>query len=134
MTFTATKTTTEKKSLGLASATELVSPSNSYSSIAFSFSSLRVTHGTFQYVCELVREDLQKQQTRMRGPISVEERVGLALWRLATSNSYRSCGLQFGYGKLSAKYICSEFERALLRMKDQFIKFPLTRQEITEKG
>ena len=69
----------------------------------------------------------------MRVPISVEERVGLALWRLATGNSYRSCGLQFGYGKSTAKYISNEFERALLRMKDQFIKFPLTRQEITDK-
>ena len=69
----------------------------------------------------------------MRAPISVEERVGLALWRLATGNSYRSCGLQFGYGKSTAKYICSEFERALLRMKDQFINFFLTRQAITEK-
>ena len=87
----------------------------------------------FEYLCDLVRADLQKQQTRMRAPISVEERVGLALWRLATGNSYRSCGLQFGYGKSTAKYICNEFERALLRMKDQFIKFPLTRQEITDK-
>ena len=93
----------------------------------------RVTHETFEYLCDLVRADLQKQQTRMRAPISVEERVGLALWRLATGNSYRSCGLQFGYGKSTAKYICNEFERALLRMKDQFIKFPLTRQEITDK-
>ena len=54
----------------------------------------RVTHETFEYLCDLVRADLQKR-TRMRAPISVEERVGLALWRLATGNSYRSCGLQF---------------------------------------
>ena len=93
----------------------------------------RITHATFEYLCDLIRADIQKQHTRMRVPISVEERVGLALWRLATGNSYRSCGLQFGYGKSTAKCICSEFERALLRRKDQFIKFPLTRQEITEK-
>ena len=93
----------------------------------------RVTHETFEYLCDLVRADLQTQKTQMRAPISVEETVGLALWRLATGNSYRSCGLQFGYGKSTAKYICSEFEHALLRMKDQFVKFPLTRQEITDK-
>lgn len=29
--------------------------------------------------------------------------------------------------------MCSEFERALLQVQDQFIKFPLTRQEITDK-
>ena len=38
-----------------------------------------VTHESFEYLCDLVRADLQKQQTRMRAPISVEERVGLAL-------------------------------------------------------
>ena len=31
------------------------------------------------------------------------------------------------------KYTYSEFKCTLLRMKDQFIKFPLTRQKITEK-
>jgi len=83
----------------------------------------RVTHETFEYLCDLVRADLEKRQTRMRAPISVEERVGLALWRLATGNIYRSCGLQFGYGKSTAKYIGNESERALIRMKDQFVKF-----------
>ena len=52
----------------------------------------RVTRQRFEYLCDLVRADLQKQHTRMRVPVSVEERVGLALWRLATGNSYRSCG------------------------------------------
>ena len=93
----------------------------------------RITHATFEYLCDLIRADIQKQHTRMRVAISVEEKVGLALWRLATGNSYRSCGLQFGYGKSTAKCICGEFELTLLRRKDQFIKFPLTRQEITEK-
>lgn len=44
----------------------------------------RVTRTTFEYLCDLVRPDLQKQYTRMRSPVSVEERVGLALWRIAT--------------------------------------------------
>ena len=66
----------------------------------------------------------------MRTPVSVEERVGLALWRIATGNSFRSCGLQFGYGKSTAKYICEEFDSALARRKDQFIQFPVAREEI----
>ena len=32
----------------------------------------------------------------------------------------------------TAKTICAEFEVCLLRLKDQFIKFPLTRQELQE--
>ena len=68
----------------------------------------------------------------MRSPVSVEERVAVALWRLATGDSFKSCGLQFGIGMSTAKTICAEFELCLLRLKDQFIKFPLTRQELQE--
>ena len=76
---------------------------------------------------------MQKQETRFRVPVSVEERVGLALWRLATGNSYRSCGLQFGLGKSTVKIICSEFEQAIFDLKDHFIKFPLTIEKNREK-
>ena len=93
----------------------------------------RVTRETFEYLRDLVRANLQKQDTRFRVPVSVEERVGLALWRLATGNSYRSCGLQFGLGKSTAKIICSEFEQAVFDLKDRFITFPLTNEEIGEK-
>ena len=92
-----------------------------------------VTQETFEFLCDLVRVKLQKQQTSFRVPVSVEERVGLALWRLATGNSYRSCGLQFGLGKSTAKVICSEFEQAIFDLRDRFIKFPLTSEENGEK-
>ena len=92
----------------------------------------RVTRPTFNALCDLVRGDLQKQHTRMRSPVSVEERVAVALWRLATGDSFKSCGLQFGIGMSTAKTICAEFELCLLRLKDQFIKFPLRRQELQE--
>ena len=75
-----------------------------------------------------------KSTTRgLDSPVSVEERVGLVLWRLATGNSYRSCGLQFGLGKSASKGICSEFEQAMFNLKDRFIKFPVTIQEIRNK-
>ena len=94
---------------------------------------VRVTHETFEYLCDLVRVNLQKQHTRFRFPVSVEERVGLVLWRLATGNSYRRCGLQFDLGKSASKGICSEFEQAVFNLKDRFIKFPVTIQEIRNK-
>lgn len=68
----------------------------------------------------------------MRSPVSVEARVAVALWRLATGDSFKSCGMQFGNGMSTAKTICAEFEISLLRLKDQFTKFPLTRQELQE--
>ena len=52
------------------------------------------------------------------------------MWRITTGNSFRSCGLQFGYGKSTAKGICEEFKKALARKKDQFMQFPVTREDI----
>ena len=92
----------------------------------------RVTRPTFNALCDLVRGDLQNQHTRMRSPVSAEETVGLALWRLATGDSCKSCGLQFGLGMSTAKTICAEFERSLLRLNDPFVQFPLTRQDVQE--
>ena len=60
-------------------------------------------------------------------------KIALALLRLATGNSYRSCGLQFGLGKSPLKSICSEFEEAVFNLKNHFIKFPLTIWEIWKK-
>ena len=68
----------------------------------------------------------------MPSPVSVEERVAVALWRLAKGDSFKTCGLQFGIGMSTAKTICAEFDLCLLRLKDQFIKFPLTREELQE--
>ena len=70
----------------------------------------RVTRPTFDALCDLLRGDLQKQRTRMRSPVSVEVTVGVGLWRLATGDSFKSCGLQFGLGMSTAKTICAEFE------------------------
>ena len=90
----------------------------------------RATRPTFNALYDLIRGNLQKQHTRMRLPVSVQAGVAVALWMLATGDSFKSCGLQFGTGMSTAKTICSEFELSVLRLKDQFIKFPLTRQEL----
>ena len=47
-------------------------------------------------------------------------------------NSHRSCGLQFGLGKSSAKVVFREFEEALCRNKDVFNRFPYTTDEDQE--
>ena len=90
----------------------------------------RVTRPTFETICDLLRADLQRQHTRMREPVSVEKRVAVSLWRFAIGNSFKTCGLQFGLGKSTAKTVCCGFENALISRKDQFIYFPLTRRDI----
>ena len=93
----------------------------------------RISRQTFEYLCDLLRPDLQRQDTRMRKATTVEKQVLVGLWRFATGNSFRNCGQQFGLGKSTAKEACNSFEEALLSRKDAFIKFPSTGREVKEK-
>ena len=60
----------------------------------------------------------------------------VALWRLATGNSYRTVGLTFGISRCTAMNVKDEFCTALLRRANDFMKFPKTeaktRQSIQE--
>ena len=84
----------------------------------------RISRQTFRFVCDLVRPHLARQDTNMRKAIPVEKRVAVALWRLATGNSYRSTGLVFGVGRCTAMNLKDEFCSALLMSANDFIKFP----------
>lgn len=53
---------------------------------------------TFEYVCVMLRPLLTRQHTRYRRPLSVEMRVAVCLWRLATNLEYRSISNLFGIG------------------------------------
>ena len=84
----------------------------------------RVSRETFRYICDLVGHHLVRQDTNMRRAIPVQKRVGVALWRLATGNSYRATGLIFGVGRCTALKLKEEFCSALLRVGNDYIKFP----------
>ena len=56
--------------------------------------------------------------------IPVEKRVAVALWRLATGNSYRTTGLVFGVRRCTALKLKDEFCSALLTTAKGYIKFP----------
>ena len=44
----------------------------------------RVSRETFGYICQQLRPLIMRQNTRFRQAISVEQRVGITLWFLAT--------------------------------------------------
>ena len=54
---------------------------------------------TLNFICNELRPRLRRKHTRFRKPISVEARVGMALWRLGTGIDYRSIGQLFGVGR-----------------------------------
>ncbi|XP_065440253.1 uncharacterized protein LOC135981485 [Chrysemys picta bellii] len=58
-----------------------------------------VHKSTFLELCELLSPTLKCRNTKMRAVLTVEKRVAVALWKLATPDCYRSVGNQFGVGK-----------------------------------
>ncbi|CAM4691416.1 unnamed protein product, partial [Caretta caretta] len=59
----------------------------------------RMRKGTFMELCDLLSPALRHKNTKMRAALTVEKQVAIALWKLATPDSYRSVGNQFGVGK-----------------------------------
>ena len=73
---------------------------------------------------------MAKKDTRLRQSIPVHKRV--ALWQLATGNTYQSTGLQFGIGRCTAMLIKQDFSNAIAKHAKEFIKFPETEQEVLQ--
>lgn len=57
-----------------------------------------MTRETFQLVCSELRPYIERQNTRFRQPISVEARVAVTVWKLATNVEYRTIAALFGIG------------------------------------
>lgn len=76
----------------------------------------RMRKATFLELCASLAPALQRQKTRMRVPLSVEKRVAIALWKLATSVCYRDVGNQFGVGRSTAGSVVLEVCRAIQRV------------------
>ncbi|XP_053896366.1 uncharacterized protein LOC128843515 [Malaclemys terrapin pileata] len=74
--------------------------------------------GTFMELCVLLSPALKRQNTRMRAALTVEKRVAIALWKLATPDSYWSVRNQFGVGKSTVGAAVIQVARA---MKDLLI-------------
>ncbi|CAM4570447.1 unnamed protein product [Caretta caretta] len=59
----------------------------------------RMRKGTFMELCDLLSPALRCMNTKMRAALTVEKQVAIALWKLATPDSYPSVRNQFGVGK-----------------------------------
>ena len=62
----------------------------------------------------------------------MDKRIAVALWRLATGNTYRCTGLQFGIGRCTAMLIKQNFSKAIVKRAQEFIKLPETEQEVLQ--
>ena len=89
----------------------------------------RMSRETFLLLVALVRPRLEKRDTQLRRAIPIEKRVAIALWRLATGNSFRTVAKTFAVGDSTAVQITKEFCLELTRLSPRFIKFPQTRRD-----
>ena len=91
----------------------------------------RMSHQTFLYLCNKLRSSIERTDTVMRRAVSVERRVALTLWFLATNSDYRTIGHLFGVSKatvcLVTKDVCVAIINVLLQ---RYIKMPNGKVEV----
>ncbi|KAM9143899.1 uncharacterized protein ACDP82_007612 [Pangshura tecta] len=79
----------------------------------------RMRKSTFLELCAELAPALRRKDTRMRAALTVEKRVAIAVWKLATPDCYRSVAKQFGVGKSTVgavvMQVCRAINRLLLR-------------------
>ena len=59
----------------------------------------RMCWDTFYAVCDLLRDRIERQDTQMHNAVHYEKVVAMALWRLATGDSFCSIAIRFGTSK-----------------------------------
>ena len=89
----------------------------------------RMLPRTFEQVVNLVTEPLIRQDTMFREAVTIHKRVAVAVWRLATGNSYRAISKVFGINCSTVNVILLEFCTVIYVLSSQFINFPVTEDE-----
>ena len=89
----------------------------------------RVRPETFDYIVDLVRDGMTKNNTLFRNAVPVEKRIAAAIWRLATGHSYRSVSKVFGIAKSTSVLVTQEFLQQIQYHVAEFISFPTTELE-----
>ncbi|CAM4565488.1 unnamed protein product [Caretta caretta] len=74
---------------------------------------------TFMGLCDELAHTLWRKDMSLRAALMVEKQVAIAVWKLATPDSYRSVANQFGVGKstvgIMLMQVCRAINRILLR-------------------
>ena len=84
----------------------------------------RMRPETFDFVVNLVQQNISKNDTNFRVAITPAKRVAIAVWRLSTGNSYRTVSKVFGVSKSVSVGILKAFCVEVMRIADRFISFP----------
>ena len=72
-----------------------------------------MTKDTFRYLVDELRPHIARRNTQFRRCVSVEHRIAITLWRLATSTDYRTLGSLFGVATCTVCVIFLDTIRAI---------------------
>nr|XP_054756748.1 uncharacterized protein LOC129262749 [Lytechinus pictus] len=88
-------------------------------------SHFRMSRTTFEFLSTQLRPFIRKTDTHMRMAIGVDQRVGIALWRLATNVEYRTIAQLFGVGIATVCVIVHEVCKAIREaLQDTMVRIP----------
>lgn len=90
----------------------------------------RMSRQTFMELCHMLRPVLERQTTNMRAPITVEKQLAIAIWKLATPDSYRSVAECFGVGRSTVSRIVMEVCQALYDVYHHVVHLTNTQEVI----
>ena len=74
----------------------------------------RMSRESFYYLCGQLKHLLEKQTMRLRKPLSVEQRVAITLWVLATTVEYRTVAYLFGVARSTVCVVVHETCEAIV--------------------
>ena len=69
---------------------------------------LRLSHDTFNNICNEPCPYIQRKWINMGSPVSVEERIAVTVWKLATNVKYRTLASLFDLGRSTVGEIVIE--------------------------
>ena len=84
----------------------------------------RLSTASFEHVVNLVRPLMLKRNTNFRQAIPIEQRVAIALWRLATGSTMKTTAEALSVGASTVTEICNEFCECLCNFSEQYIAMP----------
>ena len=88
-----------------------------------------MTRDTFDVLLNLLYPFLLRQNTALRDCIPPEKVLALGLYRFAHGNSYLTIGANFGVGKSTVIEAVQDVTEALLELRNEYIKFPVSQAE-----
>jgi len=79
---------------------------------------------TFDHLCNELRPHIARQTTVFREPVSVEERVAITLWKLATNVEYRTLASLFGLGRSTVCTVVLDTCHAIQKLLPRYVYMP----------